>query len=126
MEGILRELRLNLIGCAGAYLSIYSISYKLTTSREAVTPNQDFIISPHPHCKNLFIATGGSFHAWKFLPIIGKYVVKMLDGLLDEVAARRWAWDRENDGAACVMYIPKRDLKDIEGYSDLMAESNFS
>ncbi|RAL58929.1 hypothetical protein DID88_009220 [Monilinia fructigena] len=38
---------------------------------DGITPNQDFIISPHPRCQNLYIATGGSFHGWKFLPIIG-------------------------------------------------------
>lgn len=87
--------------------------------RDAVTPNQDFIICPHPHSKNLYIAAGGSFHAWKFLPIIGKYVVQMLDGTLDEISASRWAWDRDNKGGACAAYIPKRDLKDIAGYGQI-------
>ncbi|KAE9378260.1 sarcosine oxidase [Stipitochalara longipes BDJ] len=86
---------------------------------DAVTPNQDFIISSHPNCKNLYIATGGSFHGWKFMPTIGKYVVQMLDGTLDKEKTRRWAWDRGNEGAACVMYIPTRDLKDIKGYSEM-------
>jgi sarcosine oxidase/L-pipecolate oxidase len=53
------------------------------------------------------------------MPNIGKYVVQMLQGTLDNEKVRRWAWDRENDGAACVMYIPKRDLKDIPGYDEL-------
>ena len=53
------------------------------------------------------------------MPTIGKYVVQMLDGTLDEEKKRRWAWDRENDGAACIMYIPTRDLKDIAGYVEL-------
>ncbi|KUJ09367.1 sarcosine oxidase-like protein [Mollisia scopiformis] len=61
----------------------------------AVTPNQDFIIAPHPHCRRLFIATAGSFHGWKFMPTIGKYVVEMLDGTLDAALVKRWAWDRE-------------------------------
>jgi len=80
-----------------------------------VTPNQDFIISPHPHCQQLYIAGGGSFHGWKFAPVIGKYVVQMLKGVLDEEKVRRWAWDRDDAGAACIMYLPARDLKDIDG-----------
>ncbi|EXF81366.1 FAD dependent oxidoreductase [Colletotrichum fioriniae PJ7] len=37
---------------------------------EAVTPDEDFIISPHSASKNLYVATCGSFHGWKFLPIL--------------------------------------------------------
>lgn len=80
---------------------------------DAVTPNQEWIISPHPACKNLFVAGGGSFHSWKFLPILGKYISQMISGKLDEEHAKRWAWDRKNEGAACVMYIPQKDLKDF-------------
>ncbi|KAI9642603.1 hypothetical protein NHQ30_009408 [Ciborinia camelliae] len=58
---------------------------------DGITPTQDFIISEHPHCHNLYIATGGSFHGWKFLPIIGDYVVKMLDCELDDDLTKRWA-----------------------------------
>ncbi len=82
--------------------------------RDGITPNQDFIISPHPRCENLYIATGGSFHGWKFLPIIGKYVVQMLDGTLDEDIAKRWAWDRDQKGSAHEKIVPKRELKDLQ------------
>ncbi|KAL9055150.1 MAG: hypothetical protein Q9162_003728 [Coniocarpon cinnabarinum] len=90
---------------------------------DALTPNQDFIISQHPHGENLYVATGGSFHGWKFLPTVGKYVVQMLDGTLDNEKARRWAWDRPDQGAACMEYNPQRDLKDIRGYNQLQGES---
>ena len=33
----------------------------------------------HTDCKNLSIMTEGSFHGWKFLLIIGEYVVQMLE-----------------------------------------------
>lgn len=95
----------------------------LTILRDAITPNQDWIISPHPKCKNLFIATAGSFHGWKFLPTLGSYVVDMLQGKLDQEAAIRWAWDRKDDGAACEKYIPTRDLKDIAGYATICQEN---
>jgi sarcosine oxidase / L-pipecolate oxidase len=50
---------------------------------------------------------------------IGKYVVQRLHGTLDDEKVRRWAWDHENTGAASVMYIPQRDLKDLLGYDGL-------
>ncbi|TDZ61513.1 L-pipecolate oxidase [Colletotrichum trifolii] len=65
---------------------------------DAHTPNHDFIISPHPRCSNLYVATGGSFHGWKFFPVIGEYIAQMLDGTLDETYRALWAWDRGADG----------------------------
>jgi sarcosine oxidase/L-pipecolate oxidase len=81
--------------------------------RDTITPNQDFVVCPHPHCRNLFIATGGSFHAWKFLPIIGKYVVQMLDGSLDPDISSKWAWDRIDKGAAHEHLAPHREMRDV-------------
>lgn len=81
--------------------------------RDAVSPNQDFIIDYHPKCANLVIASAGSFHSWKFLPNIGEYVVKRIFNTLDEDLVRKWAWDRENTGSACEMYDPTRDMKSI-------------
>jgi sarcosine oxidase/L-pipecolate oxidase len=43
----------------------------------------------------------------------------MLHGKLDSEKARRWAWDRPNEGSALPAYSPRRDLKDIEGYEDV-------
>lgn len=43
----------------------------------------------------------------------------MLEGKLDAEAAKRWAWDRVNEGGACPVYLPAWDLKDIPGYSDI-------
>jgi len=63
---------------------------------DASTPTHDFLITPHPHCENLFVATGGSFHGWKFLPVIGDYVVEMMQGTLAPEYADRWAWDKKN------------------------------
>lgn len=40
------------------------------------TPSTDFIVDYHPaYARTLFVATGGSDHAFKFLPIIGEKVV---------------------------------------------------
>ncbi|KAI0476084.1 FAD dependent oxidoreductase [Xylariaceae sp. FL0804] len=61
---------------------------------DALTPSEDFIISPHAACAGLYVATCGSFHGYKFFPVLGRYVAQMLDGTLDDALARRWAWDR--------------------------------
>jgi sarcosine oxidase/L-pipecolate oxidase len=86
----------------------------LMSSRDATTPSEDFVVSAHTHSKNLYIATAGSFHGWKFLPIIGKYVVNMLDGILDPVLAKTWAWDRELDVIPEGDMWPAREMKDLE------------
>ncbi|KAL4971453.1 FAD dependent oxidoreductase [Aspergillus desertorum] len=61
---------------------------------DAFTPTGDFIISPHSAAKGLYVATCGSFHGFKFFPVIGKYVVQMLEGKLDPHLKQKWAWDR--------------------------------
>ncbi|OAQ58966.1 sarcosine oxidase [Pochonia chlamydosporia 170] len=61
---------------------------------DASTPTHDFLITPHPHCRGLYVATGGSFHGWKFLPVIGDYIADMMQGSLEAEFADRWAWDQ--------------------------------
>ena len=60
----------------------------------------------------------GTWHSWKFLPILGKYVVNMLDGKLSEEETERWHWDRKMDE---LKREKPRELKDIKGYSDIPA-----
>jgi sarcosine oxidase/L-pipecolate oxidase len=91
----------------------------LTLRRDITTPSHNFIISPHTRCQNLFIASGGSFHGWKFLPVIGKYIVQMLEGELEEDVARRWHWDEAENlvlrgEKANHTYVIKADLKDLD------------
>lgn len=81
--------------------------------RDAVTPTQDFIITAHPRCGNLFIATAGSFHGWKFLPIIGGYVVDLLDGKLGPDLIKRWAWDRDIKEPVHEVWFPEREMRDV-------------
>jgi sarcosine oxidase / L-pipecolate oxidase len=64
----------------------------------------------------LFLATGGSFHSWKFLPILGEYVVALLQGKLDAALQKRWAWDRDQEGGSHQHLTPKRDWKDLVDY----------
>lgn len=84
--------------------------------RDAFTPNQDWIVCPHLASQNLYLATGASFHGWKFLANMGKYIIEMMDGTLDSRFTSRWAWDRPQVGLNCPKYVPARELKDIKGY----------
>ncbi|KAI1121791.1 sarcosine oxidase [Nemania abortiva] len=84
---------------------------------DAITPNQDWIIAQHPYSDRLYLATGGSFHSWKFMPTIGRYVVQMLQGTLPDEFASRWAWDRPIEGGALPEFLPQRDLKDIADHT---------
>lgn len=48
------------------------------------TINNDFIIDYVPGKKNLIVCTGGSGHAFKFLPILGRFVVELIEGIESE------------------------------------------
>lgn len=61
-------------------------------------PRGDFIISYHPKYKNLFLATGGSGHAYKFLPVIGEKVVDALEERLEGELRDLWTWTETATG----------------------------
>ncbi|KAM0426094.1 hypothetical protein ACHAPT_008725 [Fusarium lateritium] len=54
------------------------------------TPNGDFIADHHPEIDGLFVATGGSGHAFKFLPVLGKYITDCFEGKASEQLQRKW------------------------------------
>jgi hypothetical protein len=56
------------------------VEHFLTMPRDAFTTTSDFIISPHSGAKGLYVATCGSFHGYKFFPVLGKYITQMLNG----------------------------------------------
>ncbi|KAL0941852.1 sarcosine oxidase [Colletotrichum truncatum] len=112
-ENIKQLARRTLVGLCGNDLAGCQIEeYRFCW--DSYTPNHDFIISAHPRCGNLYIATGGSFHGWKFLPVIGEYTVGVLDGTLDPSYRDMWAWDRGADyPRANTTYEVSGDLGDI-------------
>ncbi|KAF2280247.1 FAD dependent oxidoreductase [Westerdykella ornata] len=59
------------------------------------TPSGDFLIDYHPKYKGLFVATGGSGHAFKFLPVIGDCIVDCILGRTPEDFREKWAWPKE-------------------------------
>ncbi len=60
------------------------------------TPTSDWLIDYHPKYKGLFVATGGSGHAYKFMPVIGDRIVDILLGHerdeLSTLLRRKWKW----------------------------------
>jgi sarcosine oxidase/L-pipecolate oxidase len=63
------------------------------------TPTGDFLIDWHPTKRNLFVATGGSGHAFKFAPILGTQICNVLlgtnsDSLIMQERRRRWSFER--------------------------------
>lgn len=64
-----------------------------TTANTFRSPNGDFIISYHPEYEGLFLATGGSGHAYKFFPVIGDKVVDALQGTLEPEFRELWTWN---------------------------------
>jgi sarcosine oxidase / L-pipecolate oxidase len=85
---------------------------------DVISPDQNQLITQHPdpRLSNLYFATAGSFHSWKFLPIIGKYTVNVLNGESNgEEKDQAWKWKGTwlNRGVH-EKTLPKADLKDFE------------
>ncbi|KAH3670390.1 hypothetical protein OGAPHI_000905 [Ogataea philodendri] len=64
----------------------------------ADSSNSDFIIDKVPDYKNVYVASGDSGHGFKFLPNIGQYILKLLDGQLDQEIVQKWKWRPEIEG----------------------------
>ncbi|CDK27132.1 unnamed protein product [Kuraishia capsulata CBS 1993] len=64
----------------------------------ADTADSHFIVDGVPGYSNLYVATGDSGHGFKFLPNIGKYIVGMLEGNLDEEYGSQWKWKTSAKG----------------------------
>ncbi|KAL3462387.1 FAD dependent oxidoreductase [Aspergillus heterothallicus] len=85
-------------------------------------PDYHFLITPHPTHKNLKIAIGGSAHGFKFLPVLGKYIVQMMEGTLDPEIAQKWKW---RPGAKLADYETNphpqtpEDLNDMPGWGPI-------
>ncbi|KAF2008879.1 putative sarcosine oxidase [Aaosphaeria arxii CBS 175.79] len=64
------------------------------------TYDNHFVIDYVPQTRGLMVATGGSGHAFKYLPNIGNWVVDIMEGVdLSRPAVRAWKW-RQPDSAS--------------------------
>ncbi|KAL6710871.1 hypothetical protein ACN47E_007928 [Coniothyrium glycines] len=80
---------------------------------DAFTTSSDFIISPHAGAKGLYVATCGSFHGYKFFPVLGKYVIQMLEDDLAPQLREKWAWDRERPSPSENPDWPRFEMADL-------------
>ncbi|KAM0751776.1 FAD dependent oxidoreductase [Meredithblackwellia eburnea MCA 4105] len=55
-------------------------------------PSGDFLFDFHPAYKSLFVASGGSGHGFKFLPIIGNLILRSLQGELTPQERSYWGF----------------------------------
>ena len=92
---------------------------------DAVTPTEDWVLSQHPDDRldNLYVAVGGSFHSYKFMPNAGKYLLNVIKGRSNgEEKDRAWKWKSEAElnerGSKEFGNSPRnedrRELKDFE------------
>jgi len=58
------------------------------------TPNEDWVIGFHPTDRSLAFATGGSGHAYKFFPVIGRLVADAIQGKLPDDLVKKFAVNR--------------------------------
>ncbi|KAJ5180145.1 FAD/NAD(P)-binding domain-containing protein [Penicillium capsulatum] len=82
---------------------------------DAITPTQHPLITLHPDSRlsNLYLAVGGSFHCWKFLPTIGQYVANVLDGISngpDRDEAWKWKERQRAERGVHDSLIPNTEL----------------
>jgi glycine/D-amino acid oxidase-like deaminating enzyme len=66
------------------------------------TPDGHFLVDRHPERPGVFVAAGGSGHAFKFAPVLGELIADVVEGRPPAWAAR-FAWTpRRAAGAAGV------------------------
>ncbi|KAF2010686.1 FAD dependent oxidoreductase [Aaosphaeria arxii CBS 175.79] len=80
---------------------------------DAFTSSSDFIISPHAAAQGLYVATCGSFHGYKFFPVLGKYITQMLEGTLEPELQAKWGWDAKRPAAETNPDFPRFEMNDL-------------
>ncbi|PYH48127.1 NAD(P)/FAD-dependent oxidoreductase [Aspergillus saccharolyticus JOP 1030-1] len=85
---------------------------------DAISPSQHPLITPHPDPRlaNLYLAVGGSFHSYKFLPTIGRYVVNVLQGVSngpEKDAAWAWKTIQPAEKGVHEKLIPTTEFRDL-------------
>lgn len=72
------------------------MSNRSCLANQFLAHDYNWIISPHPESpESLFIATGGSGHSFKNLVKVGRYIVSILEGNLEQGLKELWRWRPE-------------------------------
>ncbi|CAG8088259.1 unnamed protein product [Penicillium salamii] len=93
-----------------------SATWNMTKHRicwDAFTTTSDFIISPHSASRGLYVASCGSFHGYKFFPVLGKYITQMLEGELEPELVEKWAWDRQRPDSSENVEYPNSEMRHL-------------
>lgn len=61
------------------------------------TATGDFLITYHPHWDGLFLATGGSGHGFKFLPVLGEKIADTIEKNYPADFKEKWCWKEPTD-----------------------------
>lgn len=61
------------------------------------TATGDFLITYHPHWDGLFLATGGSGHGFKFLPVLGEKIADTIENNYPADFVDKWCWKEASD-----------------------------
>ncbi|KAF5007909.1 hypothetical protein FDECE_5824 [Fusarium decemcellulare] len=80
------------------------------------TADANLLICEYPRWKNLILATGDSGHTFKLLPNIGKHVVELLEGTLQQDLTEAWRWRPGGDALKSRRAAPAKDLADMPGW----------
>lgn len=93
-QSYLRRLRASLRGIYPALAGKPFAATRLCWYTES--SDSDWVIGYHPSDSGLLLATSGSGHAYKFLPVLGRIVSDAIEGKLDPAIAQRFAVDRKH------------------------------
>ncbi|KAK3113552.1 hypothetical protein LTR53_009037 [Teratosphaeriaceae sp. CCFEE 6253] len=86
---------------------------------DAVTPTEDWLMCRHPHTRlqNLYLAVGGSFHSYKFLPNAGKYMLNVLQGKTNgREKDAAWGWKHVSDTGCSADKKVNEPLRELQSY----------
>jgi glycine/D-amino acid oxidase-like deaminating enzyme len=61
----------------------------------------------------LYVATCGNFHGWKFFPVLGAYVLQMLEGTLPSDLQEKFSWDREWPDPKFFADYPRHEMNKV-------------
>ncbi|OJJ42894.1 hypothetical protein ASPZODRAFT_136747 [Penicilliopsis zonata CBS 506.65] len=86
LDAYLPELRANGVEVSDTRLCWYTDSF-----------DNQFVVDNVPGREGLLVATGGSGHAFKFLPVLGRFVADRVEGI-DSDLLRRWRWRKLQEG----------------------------
>lgn len=59
--------------------------------------DNSFVVDHVPGRPGVVVCSGGSGHGFKFLPILGREVVRILEGQTNTVYGKLWKWRKSNE-----------------------------